>query len=291
MDRARLADFLRSRRDSLQPEQVGLPRGGPRRTPGLRRDEVAELSGISTDYYTRLEQPRGPLPSEQVLAALARGLRLTTPEQHHLFRLAGYAPPVEVARDREVGAALQRVFHLLQDKPALVVNELGETLLQTPSAVALLGDETSHRGLARVRAYRWFVDPAARRRTPVDDHGLHSRALVAQLASATARGPRGSRAEHVVQILRHTSAEFAGLWDEQLVAPSQCEAKRFVHELVGELELHGETLLEPEHRQSLTVFTAEAGSLSEHRLRALTEAAPRSAFDQSHAQLVGLAGR
>ena len=88
MDRARLADYLRTRREALQPEDVGLPRGPRRRTRGLRREEVAVLSDMSIDYYTRLEQPRGPHPSEQMLGALARGLRLSLEERDHLFELA-----------------------------------------------------------------------------------------------------------------------------------------------------------------------------------------------------------
>ena len=89
-DRAELADFLRTRREALQPEDVGLPRGARRRTAGLRREEVAALCGMSADYYSRLEQERGPHPSEQMLAAIARGLRLSLDERDHLFRLAGH---------------------------------------------------------------------------------------------------------------------------------------------------------------------------------------------------------
>ena len=91
MDRAQLAAFLRTRREALQPEDVGLPRGPRRRTGGLRREEVAVLSGMSTDYYSRIEQRRGPNPSEQMLAAIARGLHLSLDERDHLFRLAGHA--------------------------------------------------------------------------------------------------------------------------------------------------------------------------------------------------------
>lgn len=91
MNRAELASFLRTRREALQPEDVGLPRGQRRRTGGLRREEVATLSGMSTDYYSRLEQQRGPHPSAHMLAALARGLRLSLAERDHLFQLAGHA--------------------------------------------------------------------------------------------------------------------------------------------------------------------------------------------------------
>src|ERR1700712_2272466 len=93
MDRVQLADFLRTRRDGLHPGDVGLPNGLRRRTPGLRRDEVASLTGMSTDYYSRLEQARGPHPSVQLLSALARALRLDRDERDHLFYLAGQIPP------------------------------------------------------------------------------------------------------------------------------------------------------------------------------------------------------
>ena len=95
MDRAQLADFLRRRREALQPEDVGLRRGPRRRTSGLRRGEGAALCDMSTDYYRRLEQSRGPQPSEQMLAAMARGMRLSLDERDHLFRLAGTRHPRE----------------------------------------------------------------------------------------------------------------------------------------------------------------------------------------------------
>ncbi len=94
MDRAALADFLRRHRENLQPADVGLPAGARRRTPGLRREDVAALAAMSTDYYTRLEQQRGPQPSEQMLSSLARALRLTGDERNYLFRIAGPHRPV-----------------------------------------------------------------------------------------------------------------------------------------------------------------------------------------------------
>ena len=93
MDRRALADFLRHRREALQPQEVGLPAGARRRTCGLRREEVAALAAMSTDYYTRLEQQRGPQPSEQMLASLARALRLTNDERDYLFQVAGHSAP------------------------------------------------------------------------------------------------------------------------------------------------------------------------------------------------------
>src|SRR5438045_5350550 len=119
MDRAALADFLRRRREALRPGDVGLPAEARRRTAGLRREEVAALAAMSTDYYTRLEQQRGPQPSEQMLAALARALRLTGDERDYLFRVAGHNAPApvaaaaHVARSEEHTSELQSLRHLV----------------------------------------------------------------------------------------------------------------------------------------------------------------------------------
>lgn len=270
MDRHQLADFLRARRDALRPEDVGLTSGSRRRTPGLRREEVAALSGISVDYYNRIEQQRGPVPSEQVLAALARGLRLTLEERDHLFQLAGRRAVRHAARTDHVNAGLMRILDRLQDTPAQVVNTLGETLIQTPPAVALLGDETSYSGPARSRVYRWFTDPDARRASPPEDHLRHGRALVAGIAGAAAEGGLRSAAATLVGSLRSESAEFRSIWDEHPVTGPSCAPKRLIHPELGELELYGQTLVDPDQSQSLMVFTAEPGSDSSEKLKLLS---------------------
>jgi transcriptional regulator with XRE-family HTH domain len=146
MDRAALADFLRRRREALQPGDVGLSAGARRRVPGLRRDEVAALAVMSTDYYTRLEQQRGPQPSEQMLASLARALRLTSGERDYLFRVAGHNAPATVTAASHVAPALLRVLDRLSDTPALILSNLGEALVQNQMAVALLGDRSGYTG-------------------------------------------------------------------------------------------------------------------------------------------------
>lgn len=186
-DRAALAAFLRARREALQPEDVGLPRGRRRRTGGLRREEVAALCDMSVDYYSRLEQPRGPHPSEQMLTAMARGLRLSLEERDLLFQLAGHALPSRARRGDHVAPGTMRILDRLQDTPAQVMNHLGETLSQTRPAVALLGDQTAYTGLARSSHYRWFTDPAARLIHPESDHAEQSRLMVADLHSAFSR--------------------------------------------------------------------------------------------------------
>src|SRR6476661_6739339 len=181
IDRAGLAEFLRRRRESLQPEDVGLPRGPRRRTDGLRREEVALLSHMSTDYYARLERERGPQPSDQMLASIAQGLHLSLDERDHLFRLAGQHPPLRGATSDHVSPGLLRILDRLDDTPAEVVTELGETLRQSPLGVALTGDTTRYTGPARSIGYRWFTDPATRALYHPDDHALHSRVFASGL--------------------------------------------------------------------------------------------------------------
>lgn len=127
IDRAELAEFLRRRRESLQPEDVGFPRGPRRRTSGLGREEVASFCHMSTDYYARLERERGPHPSEQMIASIAQGLHLSIDERDHLFRLAGHNPPPRGVDSDHISPGLLRILDRLQDTSAEIVTELGET--------------------------------------------------------------------------------------------------------------------------------------------------------------------
>ncbi|MEV5870180.1 helix-turn-helix transcriptional regulator [Streptomyces tendae] len=269
-DRAALAAFLRARREALQPEDVGLPRGRRRRTGGLRREEAAALCDMSVDYYGRLEQPRGPHPSEQMLTAMARGLRLSLEERDVLFQLAGHATPRRARRGDHVAPGMMRILDRLEDTPAQVMNHLGETLSQTRPAVALLGDQTAHTGLARSAHYRWFTDPAARLVHPASDHAEQSRLMVADLHSAYSRDGGDSGAAALVDALDRESAEFAGLWRQRPVLGPYCASKRFVHPEVGTLELHCQTLVDPDHGQRLVVYTATPGTESHTNLRLLS---------------------
>ncbi|MEV0459111.1 helix-turn-helix transcriptional regulator [Catellatospora methionotrophica] len=270
MHRDRLAEFLRTRREALQPEDVGLPRGQRRRTGGLRREEVAALSGMSTDYYSRIEQQRGPHPSEQMLAAIARGLRLSLEERDHLFRLGGHPVPRRVLRADHINPGMMRIFDGLGDAAALVVSDLGETLAQTRLAVALLGDETAYTGLARSLHYRWFTDPMARELYDPDDHAVHSRQLTADLHRAYTRDGGGGRAGAIAEALLRASPEFAELWRAHPVPGPYCVAKRLVHPQVGPIELQCQTLLDPDQSQSLLVYTATPGSESYEKLQVLS---------------------
>jgi transcriptional regulator with XRE-family HTH domain len=140
LDRPALAEALRTARNRRRPQDVGLPAGTRRRVPGLRREEVAQLAGVSADYLARLEQGRGPKPSDLVLRSLARALRLTDDERDHLFHLAGAAPPRPGTIDGTVRASTLRLMDRLTDLPALVLDAKGDILAWNALATALLGD-------------------------------------------------------------------------------------------------------------------------------------------------------
>lgn len=271
MDRAQLADFLRRRRAALQPEDVGLGRSARRRTRGLRREEVAMVAGMSTDYYTRLEQQRGPQPSSAMLGALARALRLSLAERDHLFRLAGRTPPRLDVRSDHVSRGLARVLDRL-DAPAMVTNDLGEVLAQNPLAVALFGEESRFAWGTpqRSRWYRWFVDPGERALHPSEDHDRLSRTYAAALRTTLSRHPDDRRGRQLVDRLLESSPEFAALWrDHDVSWGPGTEPKHFTHPLVGALELECDTLIADNDAQVLLVYTATPGTESADRLRLL----------------------
>lgn len=271
IDRTGLAEFLRHRRSALQPDDVGLPRGPRRRTEGLRREEVAVLCHMSTDYYARLERGRGPQPSAQMIAAIAQGLHLAVDERDHLFRLAGHTPPVRGAStERHVSPGLLRILDRLDDTPAEIVTELGETLRQSRLGIALTGDLSSFQGPARSIGYRWFTDPATRERYVVDDHDRLSRVYAAGLREIMVKRGPGSRAAALAARLVDESPLFRTYWAKQEVGIRPDTAKRFVHPDVGLLVLQCQTLLDPETSHHLLVYTAAPGSESHDRLQLLS---------------------
>lgn len=270
MDAAQLAHFLRSRREQIQPADVGLATGPWRRTPGLRREEVAALAAMSVDYYTRLEQQRGPRPSVGVVAALARALRLTRDEADHLWRLAGHQPPPRFTPTQHVSPALLRILDSLDDIPAMVVSDLEETLAQNRLAIALVGDHSALTGPARSLIWRWFLDPASRRLHPDDFHAHHSRELVSDLRAASVRRGGDAVSTRMIRELLAGSTEFRGLWARHDVQVLRSQTKRIVHPDVGMLELECLRLVNDDDGQRLLLFTAPKGSETAGRLRLLS---------------------
>lgn len=265
MDRAALADFLRRRRAVLQPEDVGLNSGPRRRTAGLRREEVASLAGMSTDYYARLEQQRGPHPSESMLAAIARGLRLSLDERDYLFRIAGHTAPAHHQRTDHVSPML---LHLLDrlDTPAQVVDDLGRTLAQNALAVALNGNHAVFTGHARSICFRWFTDPSLSERYPAEDRDHHARVFVGGLRAAIARTPDDPAVRELVEALQARSPEFTAIWNEHDIDVRMGPAKRLLHPSVGLISLDCQRLTCEDVSQMLLVYTATPGTEDRDKL-------------------------
>jgi transcriptional regulator with XRE-family HTH domain len=270
VNRDDLADFLVRRRNGLQPTDVGLGAGQRRRTAGLRREEVAQLAAMSTDYYTRLEQRRGPQPSTQMLASLARALRLTADERAYLYRLAGHDAPDRVGGGDHIAPGLLRVLDRLTDTPALILSALGETLVQNDPARALFGDVSHLTGLERSAIYRWFTSPGTERaHYPADDHARQSRAQVASLRAAYGSLGPSSRAGELARVLTRTSPEFAELWAAHEVGRRFEDHKVLLHPEIGSIEVDCQALFTEDESQVLLVLTAPPGTEAAGKLALL----------------------
>ncbi|TRV77808.1 helix-turn-helix domain-containing protein [Streptomyces sp. 130] len=274
MNLSELGAFLRTRRDRIRPAEVGLPHGPRRRVPGLRREEVAQLAGLSADYYTELERgsaKNNVQPSAQTLAALARALRLNGDERDHLFHLAERpVPPPADGASAHVQPALIGLLDRLSNTPARVITDLHETLLENSLALALLGRSPASRGPAASFVYRWFTDPRAREMYPREDHPHHSRVFVADLQAVAARRGRDAEVAKMVAALRRRSQEFADLWDTHDVAVRRVDHKRIVHPTLGVIELDCHNLLSEDGRQRLLWFTAPPGTRAAEQLELLS---------------------
>jgi transcriptional regulator with XRE-family HTH domain len=280
MDRAQLADFLTRRRQGLSPEALGLQPRSRSRTPGLRREDVAQLGGISVDYYTRLEQARAPGPSEQVLGSLARALRLTEDERDHLFRLAGQQPPTRFSSSEHVRPGLLLVLDRLHDAPAQVVTDYGQVLARNALAEALFGS-AAQPGLRGNHIWRFFTDPQGRRLLPEDQKRI-AESHVAHLRSIRADRPDDPRVADVVHGLLAESAEFAQLWQRHDVAVRRSDRKTILHPVVGPIEFDCETLLTDTGDQRLILFTTRPGTEGHERL-ALLRVLGRESFTAAEA--------
>ncbi|MFI0453252.1 helix-turn-helix transcriptional regulator [Actinomadura sp. 6N118] len=271
MDRKELAEFLRRRRELLRPADVGLVEGPRRRTPGLRREEVAQLAGMSTDYYARLEQQRAPQPSVQITTALARALRLTPDERDHLFALIGHNAPARFHTSEHVSPTLLRVLERLNaDTPALVLTDMADTLAMNPIATALLGDRTRHTGLARSCFYRWFTDPAERLYYAEEDHPDHTRSQAARLRAALTAGSDVDRAARMVAELHELSPEFVRVWELGEVARRYEESKTILHPDLGRIDVDAQFLRTQDRTQTLVVLAARPGTDSQGKLELLS---------------------
>jgi transcriptional regulator with XRE-family HTH domain len=253
MDRDELAACLRSWRDRLSPAEAGLPARGPRRAPGLRREEVAQLAGLSLDYLARLEQGRASNPSASVLAPLARALRLTDAERDHLYRVAGQAPPAG-RMSRHITPSVQRVLDRLGDVPVLVVDMAWNIVAVNPLGTALLGDVRGN-----ILRRHFTGAPSRVVRTPSEVAEFEVEA-VADLHDAVGRFPQDPELRRLIDDLLAASPRFAELWEQRPVAPRNAGTKTFEHPEIGRVTLDCDHLTVGGSDLRLVVYTVPAGS-------------------------------
>jgi transcriptional regulator with XRE-family HTH domain len=259
----RLGEFLRARRELTRPEDLGFLDAGRRKVPGLRREEVAMLAGVSTDYYVRLEQGRERHPSAQVLDALASALRLEDDARTHAHKLAQPVPrrAATAGRIEKASPNLVRLLEKWAHTPALVLGRYLDVLARNSLADALYGGMTYSNNIMRLV----FLDPAAREF--YRDWALVSRATVAGLRAAVGADIDDPRLTSLVGELSLKSPEFRRLWARHDVRGKTHARKRFQHPLVGELTLHYESFtVNSAPNQQLLVYQAEPASPSEQAL-------------------------
>jgi transcriptional regulator with XRE-family HTH domain len=265
-----LRDFLRSRRARLTPEAAGLaPHPGGRRVPGLRREEVAQLAGVSVDYYVRLERGRNPHVSDTVLDAVARALRLDDAERGHLFALARPSRAQQRATPpQRVRPGLYQVLDSLGDIPALITGRRLDILAGNSMAHALHTDFDALPHRERNMARYIFLDPAAR--TLYDDWPAAARSLVAILHVDAGRHPHDPQLAELIADLSRRDDDFRRWWTDQNVLNNTHGTRLYHHPVVGDLTLDYE-IFSPagDEDQVVTLHTAEPGSPSERGLHQL----------------------
>ncbi|MFI6985493.1 helix-turn-helix transcriptional regulator [Embleya sp. NPDC050154] len=272
-----LGEFLRSRRAVLSPEEAGLPTfGGRRRVPGLRREELAQLAGVSAGYYTRLEQGQSPNASDAVLDAIARVLRLDDVERSHLYTLARPAakPRRRAVRPEQVRPTVGVMIDAFAQVPALVMGRFLDVLAWNPMAHALIAGHVDFTAPTRPAdrpniARLLFLDPHAREL--YGDWTRKARSTVADLRLISGRYPGDPRLAALVGELTLSSSEFAKLWAAHTVGDCGTNTRDYHHPVVGTMQLTIEFMALPDEGQRVAVFTAAPDSPSAAALSLLTD--------------------
>lgn len=266
-----LGATLRAWRERLPPEAAGRPVAKGRRTPGLRREDLADLAGLSVDYVVRLEQGRATTPSAQVVAALARAVQLSTDERDHLYRLAGLQPPHAGIIGEHVPPGLQRILTRLGDTPAAVFSADWQLVTWNAGWSALLGDPTTipvrDRNLVRSRfSVGSECHPLAGWPVISSDPERTDRAVVADLRRASGRYPDDPRLATLIHEMLEHSPRFAELWHEGAVAGHAEDRKTIHHPAVGPITVDCDVLASTDTDHKVVIYTATPGSEDASRL-------------------------
>jgi transcriptional regulator with XRE-family HTH domain len=277
--RRQIADFLKTRRMRRQPEELGRPRGRRRRTPGLRREEVATAAGVSAEWYTWLEQARDVRPSAQVLSRIAEALRLEPHETRHLLTLGGYAVPAsgsDMPRSVSVSLRLQRLIDQMDFGPAWVLGERWDILAWNRAAWVIHGDLVGLQGIERNALYQLFLGD--RLRSILVDWDKHGRQCVAKLRAAYASRVDDPWFNELVTLLRTRSEQFGRWWNENDIEVFQEGVKHYEHPEAGRLVFDYSVLeVLDERMASLRVIAyvpAPGTGTREKMQKLLSEAAP-----------------
>jgi transcriptional regulator with XRE-family HTH domain len=253
MSRQELACFLRDRREALRPADVGLPAGSRRRTPGLRREEVAARANMSVEYYARLEQGRGPRPSPPILDGVADALRLTPADRAHVFRLAGVTLPAPPGPPRRVRPYVASLLERMPDTAAIVTAATYDVIGWNPLAEALMGNLRDRPNLARRR----FLQ---REEILTSGHEDFSEIAVARLRAAADRYPCDHGLAELLAELRAGSDEFTEIWDTHPVRVPGHRMKTMSHPQAGPVRVHCDVLIVSDDDQQVVFITADPGS-------------------------------
>jgi transcriptional regulator with XRE-family HTH domain len=262
-----IGTYIQAWRHRLAPADAGLPAGPPRRTHGLRREELASLAGISVDYLVRLEQGRATNPSAQVLAALSRALRLTAEERDHLYTVAGHAPPRRSAMTTHVPPSVQRLIDRMADLPVAVYDPAWTMITWNAAWAGLMGDPSPADGRDRNLVWRTFTGKSSRVRKKDDEADEFEINAVADLMRAVGAYPDDARLHRLVDELHRASPRFTRLWAERVVNTTGSNTKTIDHPLVGPITLSCDVLTVFGSDLRLVVYTAEPSSPDADRLR------------------------
>jgi transcriptional regulator with XRE-family HTH domain len=261
-----LGAAIRAWRDRVSPAEAGLPSGRDRRSPGLRREELASLAGLSVDYLVRLEQGRARNPSPQVLAALARALRLNAHERDVLYRSGGVAPPSRGVTSTHISPGLQRILDHLSDTPVGIYTAAWDFVFGNRTWHALFGDQTVLSGRESNLIWRLFVTediPLVQSGDEADDF---AKEMVSDLHAALNLYPDDRGLTELVADLRATSPAFQNLWGKWHVATRRSDRKTIDSPVVGPITFDCDVLATTDSDLRVVVYTAAAGSTDAEKL-------------------------